>query len=121
MAEVVSPRVFTYRYTALLTHGVSTGVSLSDSQIQDWAENPEELVAASQRGELVRAAIPRLPEKYRVAVLPRDIEGLPTEEAAAALGVSIPAMKARLLRGRLTLRERSLRSNGAKQASPSSH
>jgi RNA polymerase sigma-70 factor, ECF subfamily len=74
-------------------------------QIQDWAENPEQLVAASQRDELVRAAVLRLPEKYRVAVLLRDIEQLSTEEAATALGVSIPAMKARVLRGRLMLRE----------------
>lgn len=74
-------------------------------QIQDWAENPERLVAASQRDELVRAAVLRLPEKYRIAVLLRDIEQLSTEEAATALGISIPALKARLLRGRLMLRE----------------
>ena len=74
-------------------------------QIHDWAENPEQLVAASERDELVRVAVLRLPEKYRVAVLLRDIEQLSTEEAATALSVSIPAMKARLLRGRLMLRE----------------
>lgn len=74
-------------------------------QIHDWAENPEQLVAASERDELVRVAVLRLPEKYRVAVLLRDIEQLSTEEAATALGVSISAMKARLLRGRLMLRE----------------
>lgn len=74
-------------------------------QIQDWAENPEQLVAASERDELVRAAVLRLPEKYRVAVLLRDIEQLSTEEAATALGISIPATKARVLRGRLMLRE----------------
>ncbi len=74
-------------------------------QIQDWAENPERLVAASQRDELVRAAVLRLPEKYRFALLLRDIEQLSTEEAATVLSISIPAMKARLLRGRLMLRE----------------
>lgn len=74
-------------------------------QIQNWAENPEHLFAASQRDELVRAAVLRLPEKYRVVVLLRDLEQLSTEEAANALDLSIPALKARLLRGRLMLRE----------------
>ena len=74
-------------------------------QIQNWAENPEQLFAASQRDELVRAAVLRLPEKYRVVVLLRDLEQLSTEEAATALDLSIAALKARLLRGRLMLRE----------------
>ena len=74
-------------------------------QIQSWAENPEQLFAASQRDELVRTAVLRLPEKYRVVVLLRDLEQLSTEETATALDLSIPALKARLLRGRLMLRE----------------
>jgi RNA polymerase sigma-70 factor, ECF subfamily len=74
-------------------------------QIQSWADNPEQLLAASQTSELVREGVLRLPPKYRVAVLLRDINQLSTEEAAAALGLSIPALKARLLRGRLMLRE----------------
>ena len=74
-------------------------------QIQSWADNPEQMFAASQRSALVREGVLRLPEKYRVAVLLRDINQLSTEEAASALGLSVPALKARLLRGRLMLRE----------------
>ena len=74
-------------------------------QIQSWADNPEQVLAASQRTQLVRDGVLRLPEKYRIVVLLRDINQLSTEEAAAALGLSIPAVKARLLRGRLMLRE----------------
>jgi RNA polymerase sigma-70 factor, ECF subfamily len=74
-------------------------------QIQSWADNPEQLLASSQLTDLVRQGVLRLPQKYRVAVLLRDINQLSTEEAAAALGLSIPALKARLLRGRLMLRE----------------
>jgi len=74
-------------------------------QIQSWADDPEQVLAASQRTQLVREGVLRLPEKYRVVVLLRDINQLSTEEAAAALGLSIPAVKARLLRGRLMLRE----------------
>jgi RNA polymerase sigma-70 factor (ECF subfamily) len=36
----------------------------------------------------------------------RDIEGLSTEETANALGLSISAVKSRLMRARLKLRER---------------
>jgi RNA polymerase sigma-70 factor, ECF subfamily len=74
-------------------------------QIQSWTENPEQLFAASQMNALVREAVLRLPHKYRVAVLLRDINQLSTEDAAAALDLSIPALKARVLRGRLMLRE----------------
>jgi len=74
-------------------------------QIQSWANNPEQALAASQRIDLVREGVLSLPEKYRVVVLLRDINQVSTEEAAAALGLSIPAVKARLLRGRLMLRE----------------
>jgi RNA polymerase sigma-70 factor, ECF subfamily len=74
-------------------------------QIQSWADDPEQVLAASQRSQLVREGVLRLPEKYRVVVLLRDLNQLSTEEAAAALELSIPALKARLLRGRLMLRE----------------
>ena len=74
-------------------------------QVQKWADDPERLVAASQMNELVREAVLRLPEKYRIAVLLRDINQLSTEEAASVLELSVPALKARVLRGRLMLRE----------------
>jgi len=74
-------------------------------QIQSWTDNPEQVLAATQRTDLVREGVLRLPEKYRVVVLLRDINQVSTEEAAAALRLSIAAVKARLLRGRLMLRE----------------
>jgi RNA polymerase sigma-70 factor, ECF subfamily len=74
-------------------------------QIQSWADNPEQVMTASQRSDLIREGVLHLPGKYRIVVLLRDINQLSTEDAAAALGLSIPALKARLLRGRLMLRE----------------
>jgi len=74
-------------------------------KIMAWAEDPEAQFAASQLNSLVREAVLRLPQKYRVAVLLRDINQLSTEDAAEALGLSVPALKARVLRGRLMLRE----------------
>lgn len=47
----------------------------------------------------------KLPAKYRVVVMLRDIEQISTDEVARELGLSVPALKARLIRGRLMLRE----------------
>ena len=74
-------------------------------QVRQWADDPEEILSATQRSALVREAVSRLPYKYRVAVLLRDISQFSTEDAAATLGVSVSALKARVLRGRLMLRE----------------
>ena len=82
------------------------GEDFRPRQIQRWADDPEKILTAAQRNELVREGILRLPEKYRVALILRDISQLSSEEAAAALEIGVPALKARVLRGRLMLRER---------------
>lgn len=86
--------------------GASDDEDFRPRQIQSWADDPEQIFSAAQRAELVRDAILLLPDKYRVALILRDINQLSTEEAAAALDLSVPALKARVLRGRLMLRER---------------
>jgi len=70
-----------------------------------WVEDPERLYAREQLRAIVQRELARLPARYRTAVLLRDIEQLSTAEAAAALGVPIPTLKTRLLRGRLMMRE----------------
>jgi RNA polymerase sigma-70 factor, ECF subfamily len=47
-----------------------------------------------------------LPPGFRTVFVLRDVEGLSTEETAEMLGLSIPAVKSRLLRARLQLRDR---------------
>ena len=79
--------------------------SFRPRQIQSWIDDPEQAFVKSQTNELVRVGVLRLPEKYRIALLLRDINQLSTEDTAAALGLSVPATKARILRGRLMLRE----------------
>ena len=54
---------------------------------------------------LVERSIERLPETYRTVLLLRDIEELDTEETAKQLGISAGAVKTRLHRARLALRE----------------
>jgi RNA polymerase sigma-70 factor (ECF subfamily) len=47
-----------------------------------------------------------LPATFRTVFVLRDVDGLSTEETAEALELSVPAVKSRLLRARLQLRER---------------
>jgi RNA polymerase sigma-70 factor (ECF subfamily) len=70
-----------------------------------WHVNPEQLYSLAERRSLVEKGLLKVPSKYRVVLVLRDIEQLSTEEAAAVLGLGIPALKARLLRGRMKLRE----------------
>jgi RNA polymerase sigma-70 factor (ECF subfamily) len=74
-------------------------------QVQAWTDDPEQLYSQAERRTLIEHGVMALPVKYRVVVMLRDIEQLSAEEAASALGLGIPAIKSRLLRGRLMLRE----------------
>ena len=73
--------------------------------IQAWTETPEDFYSREELRRLVEREVMKLPVKYRVTLMLRDLEELLTEEAAAALGLSVPGLKARVLRGRLMLRE----------------
>jgi len=73
--------------------------------IQAWTDSPEDCYSREEIRKLVEKEVMKLPLKYRVALMLRDLEELSTEEAAAALGLSVPGLKARVLRGRLMLRE----------------
>lgn len=74
-------------------------------QVVAWQETPEQSHSKAEMRELVEKGLLRLPPKYRVIVMLRDIEQLSTDEVARQLGLSVPAVKTRLLRGRLMLRE----------------
>jgi RNA polymerase sigma-70 factor, ECF subfamily len=71
---------------------------------EGWPESVETALGRSQTRDQVRAAIGRLPEKYRTVILLRDIEELSTEEAARILGATPTAVKIRLHRARQALR-----------------
>ncbi len=60
-----------------------------------------------RRGELalLRRAIDALPPKERMAVILRDVEGLPTDEVASALGSSVSTVRVQLSRARMKLRQ----------------
>jgi len=72
--------------------------------IHPWAEPCEANLERQELQDLVRAAIARLPEDYRVILSLRDLEGLDTKETAHLLGISVGAVKTRLHRARQALR-----------------
>jgi RNA polymerase sigma-70 factor, ECF subfamily len=74
-------------------------------EFRDWRENPEERYTKAELRELVEREVMKLPVKYRVVVVLRDLEEQSTEETAKALDLEISTVKTRLLRGRLMLRE----------------
>ena len=71
--------------------------------VTSWADSAEQLIERQETQAMVRAAIAELPESYRVIVMMRDIDGMSTEEAAAAFGITENALKLRLHRARLAL------------------
>ncbi len=74
--------------------------------LAEWRPNPEQQYGQAELAEILRKTINGLPPGFRVVFVLRDVEGLSTEETAETLGLSIPAVKSRLLRARLQLRER---------------
>jgi RNA polymerase sigma factor (sigma-70 family) len=74
-------------------------------QIREPSSNPEERCIETERQRLVRQAIRRLPSKLRAAIEISCSQGGSINELAMIAGVSVPAMKSRLMRARLRLRE----------------
>ncbi len=75
-------------------------------EIEDWGPSPEQRYAQTQLQEILSGAIAELDPAFRIVFLLRDVEELSTEETAELLGLSVPAVKSRLLRARLRLRQR---------------
>jgi RNA polymerase sigma-70 factor (ECF subfamily) len=71
----------------------------------DWKPNPEQILAREEMEQILRHAIQALPPGFRTVFYLRDVEGLATDETAQLLNLSIGAVKARLFRARLRLRE----------------
>jgi RNA polymerase sigma-70 factor, ECF subfamily len=74
-------------------------------QVTDWAPNPEELYGVSQLRDVLIQSLEKLRPNLRTAFVLRDIEGLSIKQTAEVLHLSCAAVKTRLLRARLQLRE----------------
>src|ERR1700687_5330097 len=89
-----------------LDEDVKTEEDSMPREIADWSPNPEQQYNQAELKEILSKTIQGLPPSFRTVFVLRDVEGLSTEETADALDLSIPAVKSRLLRARLQLRER---------------
>ena len=74
-------------------------------RFEPWTSNPEKLYGKQEIRRIVEEAIQSLPPIYRETLVLREIEEMSAEEAAGVLGITVPALKSRLLRARLLLRE----------------
>jgi RNA polymerase sigma-70 factor (ECF subfamily) len=79
--------------------------TLLDAPAPQWGKPADERALEAELGEAIRRATDALPEGYREVFLLKDVEGLSYEQIAEATGDSVPAIKSRLHRARLALRE----------------
>lgn len=92
--------------TVSLDDDVETEEGVMPREVADWSPNPEQIYGQTELGDILKKTIQGLPPGFRTVFVLRDVEGLSTEETAETLGLSVPAVKSRLLRARLQLRER---------------
>jgi RNA polymerase sigma-70 factor (ECF subfamily) len=74
-------------------------------QLVDWSNLPEDELLSGEARHIMDVAVSELPEPLRIVFVLRDLEGLSTAETGEILGLSEGAVKTRLHRARLKLRE----------------
>lgn len=77
-----------------------------ESHVPAWARLPLDRVLNEELRQVLKEAILDLPEKYRVVLVLRDLEGFSTDESAQILNLSTANIKVRLHRARLFLRDK---------------
>ena len=76
----------------------------SGAVLTDWSTNPASTLLDEEARKIMEKAIDELPEIYKAVFVLRDVEGLPAIEVGDVLGLSVAAVKSRLHRARLFLR-----------------
>jgi len=94
-----------HKTTVALDELVETDEAWMPRQLKGWHPNPEQLYSAEEMRQIVEEAIWALPVPYRTVFVLRDVCDQTTTETAEILNLSIPAVKSRLLRARLMVRE----------------
>ena len=79
--------------------------SVMPREFADWRPSPEEQLAQSELADILNHAARSLPPTFRTVFFLRDVEGLSTQETADLLNLTVSAVKARLFRARLQLRD----------------
>jgi RNA polymerase sigma-70 factor (ECF subfamily) len=81
-------------------------VDVSSTALHDFSDLPDDILLSDESRDIVRQAIDRLPATLRTIIIMKDVEGLKNEEIAEAMKLSLPAVKSRVHRGRLMLRDK---------------
>ena len=89
-----------------LDEPITSGEEEVKREIAVWEDNPEQHYSREEMQHILNEAVESLKPDFRTVFVLRDIEELSTEETAEAMGISVPAVKSRLLRARLALREK---------------
>ncbi|MGA8169165.1 MAG: sigma-70 family RNA polymerase sigma factor [Candidatus Acidiferrales bacterium] len=89
-----------------LDDDIETEENFMPRDVEDWGPSPEERYSQEELAGILSQVIGELDPSFRTVFQLRDIEELSTEETADALGISVPAVKSRLLRARLKLRDK---------------
>ncbi|MGH9632956.1 MAG: RNA polymerase sigma factor [Bryobacteraceae bacterium] len=92
--------------TVSLDEPVDTGEETVVREVAVWEDDPEQRYSREELRDILDKAVESLKPAFRTVFILRDIEQLSTEETAEALDISVPAVKSRLLRARLQLREK---------------
>jgi len=71
-----------------------------------WTENPSRIALYRESSEVIEDAVNELPEHNRKVIKLKDMEGYSNAQVGKIMGISISAVKSRLLRSRLILRKR---------------
>jgi RNA polymerase sigma-70 factor, ECF subfamily len=79
--------------------------AVSPALLRDWREVPSEALERGEVKQMIASAVETLPEIYRSVFMLRDVEELSVNETAAALSLSVPAVKVRLHRARVMLQK----------------
>lgn len=85
---------------------ITEGKENIPDSLPQWASEPLEKILNSELSENIQESILSLPEKYRIVLVLRDIEGFSTGETAQILNIKPASVKVRLHRARLFLREK---------------
>jgi RNA polymerase sigma-70 factor, ECF subfamily len=89
-----------------LDQDLDTGEDTIPREVEDWGPSPEDRYEQRELAGVLSEVISELAPPFRIVFQLRDIEELSTEETAEALGLTVSAVKSRLLRARLKLRQK---------------
>jgi len=82
------------------------GTLMGKIKSKDWSNRPDILIFSNEAMQIIEKAVSKLPESYRVVFQLRDVEELSNKEVSEILDLTVPAVKSRIHRARLFLRDR---------------